>query len=185
VQEKRLGILVLVIVSMIVLPVQSNVVIAQNSDILLDPIHITAVMDNDGLTTVTVRARMTNLGASPVETLSFRIDSLEAIVTLVSVNDSLTSTTVLDFDRYTEIIVNLEQSLATNESVWVELGILAYDFQSDPIVANDPTKLVSDFIFYIRPLTTLANFTFTAVLPKEAMLSQQSIVPIFPDTDSN
>lgn len=184
-QEKRLGILVLVIVSMIVLPVQSNVVIAQNSDILLDPIHITAVMDNDGLTTVTVRARMTNLGASPVETLSFRIDSLEAIVTLVSVNDSLTSTTVLDFDRYTEIIVNLEQSLATNESVWVELGILASDFQSDPIVANDPTKLVSDFIFYIRPLTTLANFTFTAVLPKEAMLSQQSIVPIFPDTDSN
>ena len=184
-QEKRLLILTLVIVSLIVLPVQSNAVVAQTSDVLLDPITIEAVMDNDGLTTVTIRARMVNLGASPVDSLRFRIDSLEAIVTLVTVNGSHTSTTILELDRYTEIIVNLDMSLETNESVWIELGILASDFQSDSLVGNDPTKLVSDFIFYIRPLTSLANFTFTAVLPTEAMLSQQSVVPLFPDTSAN
>ncbi|MHA1864193.1 MAG: helix-turn-helix transcriptional regulator, partial [Candidatus Thorarchaeota archaeon] len=154
-------------------------------DVLLDPIHIVAVMDNDGLTTVTVQARMTNLGVAPVDSLCFRIDSLESIVTLVMVNGSSTSAAVIDHDRYTEIIVDLELTLETNESVWVELGILASDFQSDPVIANDPTKLVGDFIYYIRPLTSLSNFTFTAVLPSEAMLSQQSIVPLFPDTDSN
>ncbi|MCK4567460.1 MAG: hypothetical protein KAU48_09135, partial [Candidatus Thorarchaeota archaeon] len=185
-QQKRLLILVLIIASLAVLPVQSNFVVAQTTcDVLLDPISIVAVMDNDGLTTVTVRARMTNLGATPTDTLCFRIDSLEAIVTLVMVNGSSTSAAVTDYDRYTQITVDLELSLETNESVWIELGILASDFQSDPVMANDPTKLVGDFIYYIRPLTGLANFTFTAILPEGAMLSQESVVPLFPDTDSN
>ncbi len=178
--------LVLIIASLAVLPVQSNFVVAQATcDVLLDPITIVAAMDNDGLTTVSVRARMTNFGATPVDTLCFRIDSLEAIVTLVMVNGSSTSVTVIDYDRYTQIMVDLELSLQTNESVWVELGILSSDFQSDSIIANDPTKFVGDFIYYIRPLTELANFTFTAILPTEAMLSQESVVPLFPDTDSN
>ncbi len=185
-QQKRLLILVLIIASLAVLPVQSNFLVAQTTcDVLLDPISIMAVMDNDGLTTVTVRARMTNLGATPVDTLCFRIDSLEAIVTLVMVNGSSTSATVIDQDRFTQIDVDLELTLETNESVWVELGLLTSDFQSDFVIANDPTKLVSDFIYYIRPLTELANFTFTAILPTDAMLSQESVVPLFPDTDSN
>ena len=176
----------LIIASLAVLPVQSNTVVAQATcDVLLDPIHIEAVMDNDGLTTVTVEARMTNIGAPPVDSLCFRIDSLESIVTLVMVNGSSTSATVIDQDRYTEIVVDLDLTLETNESVWIELGILASDFQSDSVIANDPTKLVGDFIFYVRPLTSFSNFTFTAVLPSEAMLSQQSVVPLFPDTDSN
>ncbi|MGY5853011.1 MAG: MarR family transcriptional regulator [Candidatus Thorarchaeota archaeon] len=183
--EKRLLLLALIIASLVILPVQSNAVVAQTSDVILDPIHIEASMDNDGLTTITMRARMTNLGASSVNSLSLRVDSLETIVTLVTVNGSSTSTTILEFDRYTEVVVALDLSLATNESVWIELGMLASDFQSDPVAGNDPTKYVSDFIFYIRPLTTLQNFTFTAILPTEAMLSQQSIVPLFPDTSAN
>jgi len=183
--EKRLLILALVIASLVILPVQSNTVVAQTSDVILDPVHIVVSMDNDGLTTVTLRARMVNLGSTSVNTLSLRIDSLETIVTLVSVNGSSTSTTIIEYDRYTEIVVNLELSLDTDESVWIELGMLSSDFQSEPVVGSDPTKLVSDFIFYIRPLTTLANFTFTAILPTEAMLSQQSVVPLFPDTTAN
>ena len=176
----------LIIASLAVLPVQSNVVVAQETcDVLLDPISIVAEMDDAGLTTVSVRARMTNLGVTPTDTLCFRIDSLEAIVTLVMVNGSSTSVTVTDYDRYTQITVDLELTLQTNESVWIELGLLTSDFQSDPVIANDPTKLVGDFIYYIRPLTGLANFTFTAILPSEAMLSQESVVPLFPDTDSN
>ncbi|TFH07341.1 MAG: MarR family transcriptional regulator [Candidatus Thorarchaeota archaeon] len=170
---------------MIVLPVQSDTVIAQTSDILLDPISIIAVMDNDGLTTITVNARMTNLGLSSIDTLRFRIDSLESLVTLVTVDGDSTSVTLIQYDRYTEIIVDLEQSVGTNESVQIELGILASDFQSDYSIGTDPTKLIGDFVYYIRPLTRLSNFTFTAVLPPEAILSQESIGPLFPDTNAN
>ncbi|TFG96092.1 MarR family transcriptional regulator [Candidatus Thorarchaeota archaeon] len=183
--RKHLLMMAIIIVSLIVLPVQSNVTIAQTSDVLLDPISIKAVMENNGLTTVTVNARMTNLGVSSVDTLSFRIDSLEVLVTLVTVDGISASTTVIDYDRYTEIIVDLGQTLESNESVWIELGMLASDFQSDYVLGSDPTKLIGDFIFYIRPATSLANFTFTAVLPAEAILSQESVAPIFPDTDGN
>ena len=172
-------------ISLIAMPVKSDPVLAQTSDILLDPVSIRAVMDNDGLTTITVNARMTNLGVSSVDTLSFRIDSLEALVTLVTVDAVATSATLIDFDRYTEIVVDLGQSLGSNESVQIELGILASDFQSEAPLGTDPTKLVFDFVFYIRPLTSLANFTFAAILPTEAMLSQQSVFPLFPDTSAN
>lgn len=172
-------------VSLIVIPVQSDSVIAQTSEILLDPVTIKAVMDNDGLTTVSINARMTNLGASSIDTLSFRIDSLEALVTLVAVDGESTSASLIDYDRFTEIIIDLERSVGTNESVLIELGILASDFQSDFVIGSDPTKLIADFVYYIRPLTRLSNFTFTAILPPEAILSQVSIVPLFPDTNSN
>ena len=170
---------------MAAVPVQSNAIISQTSDILLDPVYITATMDDNGQTTITYEARMTNLGASSVDSLRIRIDSLETIVTLVRVNESSTSVNTIDYDRYTEIIVDLNLSLAANESVWIELGMLASDFQSDLVLGTDPTKYVSDFIFYIRPLTSLANFTFTAILPDEATLSQQSVVPLYPDTTAN
>ena len=183
--KKRLLLLTLLMVSLIVIPVQSDSVIAQTSEILLDPVTIKAVMDNDGLTTVSINARMTNLGASSIDTLSFRIDSLEALVTLVAVDGESTSASLIDYDRFTEIIIDLERSVGTNESVLIELGILASDFQSDFVIGSDPTKLIADFVYYIRPLTRLSNFTFTAILPPEAILSQVSIVPLFPDTNSN
>jgi len=170
---------------MIILPVRSDTIIAQTSDILLDPISINAVMDNDGLTTITVNARMTNLGVSSIDTLSFRIDSLEALVTLVKVDGDLTSATLIDYDRYLEIVIDLEQSVGTDESVQIELGILASDFQSDLSIGADPTKYIADFVYYVRPLTRLSNFTFTAILPPEAILSQESIIPLFPNTDAN
>lgn len=174
--------------SLVLLPVQSTQgysTIAQTSSIILDPIEIKAVMDNDGLTTVSVNAQMTNIGETSVSSLSFRIDSLEAIVTLARVNHAWASAVIVEHDRYTEIVVDLGLLLDSNESVWIELGILASDFQSDPIIGIDQTKLISDFIFYMRPMTSLANFTFIAILPDEAMLSQESVVPLFPDMDSN
>jgi uncharacterized membrane protein len=88
-------------------------------------------------------------------------------------------------ERYTEIVVSLPVSVETNESVWVNIRVRAFDFQSELVVGTDPTRLISDFIFYIRPLDTFYNFTFTAVLPSEALLSQESIVPIFPGADAN
>ena len=43
---------------------------------------------------------MNNLGSSSVDTLRFRIDSLEIMVTLVTVDGISTSATVIDNDRY-------------------------------------------------------------------------------------
>jgi len=34
-------------------------------------------------------------------------------------------------------------------------------------------------------MTELANFTFTAILPQDALLSRESVVPLFPASDSN
>ncbi|TFG31742.1 hypothetical protein EU527_11790 [Candidatus Thorarchaeota archaeon] len=187
-QRTHYVLFLLVLIGIVTIPAisgQSVSTIAQTSDVLLDPISIKAVMDNDGFTIISIDARMTNLGESPISTLTFRLDSLESIVTLARVNGSYVSTTVIEYDRYTEILISLGFSLNTNESTWIELGMLSSDFQSEAITGNDPTKLVSDFIFYVRPSVWFANFTFTAVLPEEALLSQESIVPLFPDTSLN
>lgn len=170
---------------MLLPPVEGASEIAQTSDILLDPVEIEAVMDNDGLTTVSVRARMVNLGSSSVSEMSFRIDSLAAALTLARVNGTSSSAALVEHDRYTEVVIDLGLTLSPNDSVWIELGFLASDFQSEPVVKTDSTMLVGDFIFYTRPLTGFANMTFTAVLPDGAMLSQQSIGPLYPDTDEN
>ncbi len=167
------------------LPANGASELAQTSDILLDPIDIVAVMDNDGLTTVSVKARMVNLGATSVTHLNFRIDSLATILTLALVNQTSASSVIVEHDRYTEVVVDLGLTLNPNESVWIDLGFLSSDLQSDSVVGSDITKLVGDFIYYIRPLTGLANMTFTAVLPTGAMLSQESVVPLYPDTDTN
>jgi hypothetical protein len=175
----------IVVIYLMMLPANAAFEPAQTSDILLDPIEIMAVMDNDGLTTVSVRARMVNLGGTSVTQLSFRIDSLATILTLARVNQTSASALIVEHDRYTEVVVDLGLTLNPNESVWIDLGFLASDFQSDSFVGTDITKLFGDFIFYIRPLTGLANMTFTAVLPPEAMLSQESLDPLFPNTDVN
>jgi len=177
--------LALVVLSMLLLPVEGASEFAQTSDILLDPVEIKAAMDNDGLTTVSVRARMVNLGGSSVSELRFRIDSLATELTLASVNETSASAVLVEHDRYTEAVIDLGLTLSPNESVWIDLGFLSSDFQSEPAAGADSTILVGDFIFYVRPLTGFANMTFTAILPDGAMLSQQSIVPLFPDTSEN
>jgi len=185
VKRTSILLLTLVVLSMLLVPVEGASEIAQTSDILLDPVEIKAVMDNDGLTTVSVRARMVNLGGSSVSELSFRIDSHATELTLARVNETSASAVLVEHDRYTEAVINLGLALPPNESVWIELGFLASDFQYDPVVEAGSTVQEGDFIFYIRPLTGLANMTFTAVLPEGAMLSQESLEPLFPDTNEN
>jgi hypothetical protein len=167
------------------MPVEAVSVPSQTSNIILGPINITAVMDNEGLTTVSVRARMTNLGSSAATHLNFRIDSLDAALTLALVNETSADAEIVKHDHYTEVIIDLGFSLETNASVWIELGFLVSDFQSDLTVGADSSELIGDFIIYIRPLTTYANLTFTAQLPQGAMLSDESLVPIYPDSDAN
>lgn len=175
----------LILTSMLFLPVQGDVQLAQVEDVILDPVEIKAIMTQDGVTTINIRARATNLGSSSLASLSCRIDSLEVEILDVEVNNTATTSSSILMDRYTEVVVFLPTPLEENHSAWIEINLEATDLQSDPNIGLDSTKYYGDFAFYIRPKTELANFTFTAVLPQDALLSRESVVPIFPESDSN
>lgn len=175
----------LVLTSILFLPVQGDVQLAQSEDVILDPVEIKATMTQEGVTTLNIRARAVNQGSTSITTLSCRIDSLEVEVIDAQVNDTPTTSSSIRQDRYTEVIISLPTPLEENDTAWVEFTLESTDLQSDPIIGFDSTRYFGDFIFYIRPMTEIANFTFTAVLPQDALLSRESIVPLFPVSDSN
>jgi uncharacterized membrane protein len=170
---------------MLVLPIQGDVELAQTGDVFFDPVSIKAVMSQDGVTTINLRARAINQGSTSISSISFRIDSLEVNVLDSTANDTASSFTSSLQDRYTEVVVLLPTSLGVNETVWVELNLEATDLQSEPRIGLDTTKYYGDFAFYIRPRNDFVNFTFTAILPQDALLSRESVVPIFPASQSN
>jgi uncharacterized membrane protein len=176
---------VLILTSMLFLPVQGNVQLAQVEDVILDPVQITAVMTQEGVTSINFRARAINQGSTSIDTLSFRIESLEIELLEATANGSIATASSTLQDRYTEVDVALATPLEENDTVWIELDLKATDLQSGPKVGSDPTKLYGDFAFYIRPSPEFVNFTFTAVLPQDALLSRDSAVPLFPSSDSN
>jgi uncharacterized membrane protein len=175
----------LFLTSMLFLPVQGDVQLAQLEDVILDPVEIKAIMTQEGVTTLNLRARAINQGSTTISSLSFRIDSLEVEVLDSKVNETATTSSSTLQDRYTEVVVFLPTPLEENDTAFVELNLEATDFQSDPITGFDSTKYYGDFSFYIRPMTEIANFTFTAVLPQDALLSRESVVPLFPAAQSN
>jgi uncharacterized membrane protein len=175
----------LILASMLFLPVQGDTQLAQFEDVILDPVEIKAIMTQEGVTTLNIRARAVNQGSTSISTISCRIDSLEVEVIDAQVNDTSTTASSIRQDRYTEVIVSFPTSLEENDTAWMEFTIEATDFQSDPRIGLDSTRYLGDFSFYIRPMTEVANFTFTAVLPQDALLSRESVVPVFPAADSN
>jgi uncharacterized membrane protein len=175
----------LVLTSMLLLPVKGDVQLAQLEDVILDPVEIKAIMTQEGVTTLNVRARAINQGSTSITSLSFRIDSLNVELLDSQTNGTTTTSSTILQDRYTEVVVSLLTPLEENDTVWVELNLEATDFQSDLPIGLDSTRYYGDFTFYIRPMTEVANFTLTAVLPQDALLSRESVVPIFPAADSN
>ena len=175
----------LVLTSILFLPVQGDVQLAQLEDVFLDPVQIKAIMTQEGVTILNIRARAVNQGSTSISTLTCRIDSLEVEVIDAQVNDTLTTPNSIRQDRYTEVIISLPTPLEENDTAWVEFTIESTDLQSDPIVSLDSTRYLAFFSFYIRPMTNIANFTFTAVLPQDALLSRESVVPVFPSANSN
>ncbi len=180
-----LAIATLALTSLLFLQVQGDVQLAQMDDIILDPVEIKATMTQEGVTTLNLRARAHNQGTSSITSLSFRIDSLEVEILDAFVNDTSTSAISILQERYSEVVVSLPTPLEENESIWVEFNLKATDLIEDPEISLDSTRYIAHFVFYIRPITEFANFTFTAVLPQDALLSRESVVPLFPSADSN
>jgi uncharacterized membrane protein len=175
----------LVLTSMLFLSVQGDTQLAQMEDVLLDPMEIKATMSLDGTTTLNLKARAINQGSTSVTNVSFRIDSLDVAIIDSLVDAESTSVTSILQGRYTEVVVFLPSPLEENESVWVELTLKASDLQTDPTTLLDPSVSYVDFTLYVRPMSEYANFTFTAILPQDAVLSRESVVPLFPAADSN
>jgi hypothetical protein len=175
----------LVLTSTLFLSVQGDVQLAQMENILLDPVEIKATMSLDGTTTLNLKARATNQGSTSVTNVSFRIDSLDVVIIDSLVDGESTSATSILQNRYTEVVVPLPTPLGENESAWVEFTLEATDLQTDPRTILDPSILYADFTFYVRPMTEYVNFTFTAILPQDTVLSRESVVPLFPAADSN
>jgi hypothetical protein len=176
---------VLVFTSMLFLPVQGDVQLAQLEDVILDPVEIKAIMTQDGITTLNFRARAINQGSTSISSLSIHIDSLNVEILNSEVNNTATTSSSTLQDRYTEVVVFLPTPLEENDIAWIELNLEATDLQSDPIIGLDSRWYLGNFIFYIRPMPEFANLTFTAVLPQDALLSRESAVPLFPAPDSN
>lgn len=175
----------LVLTSMLLLPVHGDIQLAQLEDVLLDPMEIKVIMTQEGVTSINIRARAINQGSTSITSLSFRIDSLSVEILDSKVDETdATSNSVLQ-DRFTEVVVSLSTPLEENESVWVELSLESTDLQFAQNIDVDPTRDYGDFIFYIRTMIEIANLTFTAVLPQDALLSRASAVPLFPAADSN
>ncbi len=180
-----LTIAILLLSTMLVCPVRGDVQLAQLQDVKLDPVEIKAIMSLDEITTLKIRARATNQGSSSITSISFRIDSLNIeIISSQANGTSTTSNTELQ-NRYTEVIVFLNSPLEENESVWVEVEVEAVDLQQDRELSFDLSRYLETFVFYVRPLTDFSNFTFIAVLPQDALLSRESVVPLFPAANSN
>ena len=175
----------LVLTSVLFLSVQGDTQLAQMEDVLLDPIEIKATMSLDGTTTLNLRARAINQGSTSVTNVSFRIDSLDVSIIDSLVDAESTSATTILQSRYTEVVVSLPSPLEENESAWVELTLKASDLQTDPTTLLDPSVSYVDFTLYVRPMSEYSNFTFIAILPQDAVLSRESVVPLFPAADSN
>lgn len=176
---------VLIFTSIMFLPVQGNVQLAQLQDVHFDPVEIKATMSQDGISTLVLRAKATNLGSSSITSLSFRVDSLDVEILNSQINGTSTTSSSELQNRYTEVIVSLTSPLEENDSVWIELELETSDLQSTPEISLDSTRYMGNFVFYVRPITEFANFTFIAVLPQDALLSRESVVPLFPAPNSN
>ena len=159
--------------------------LAQTDGVILSPIDIIAEMHANGSTTITVDAIVNNMGDTAVSSLECRVDSMSVELIKMEIDGELVDGLVTPQDRFSLISSTFPNPLAVNTSLQFHMELRASDLQSELLVGIDGVSLQGDFIFYVRPLTALNNLTFTAILPPFAMLSQESVVPLFPSTESN
>jgi len=159
--------------------------LAQADGVVLSPIDIIAEIHANGSTTITVDAIVNNMGDTAVSSLECRIDSMSVELIKMEIDGELTNGLVTPQDRFSLVSSIFPSPLAVNTTLLFHMELRAADLQSELFVGNDGISLQGDFAFYVRPLTLLNNLTFTAILPPFAMLSQESVGPLFPSTNLN
>ena len=159
--------------------------VLQTEEVVFDPVSITARLNTNGTSIVEFRAQAINQGLTTVSEITLRIDSVQVYLTQTLVDNSPVPSTLYIQERYSTVTVQLEENLGIGESIWIRLTLSMNDLQSEAGFVPEGDAMLSDFIFYVRPLSTYSNFTLTVILPPEAILSQQSVTPLFPQAISN
>lgn len=158
---------------------------AQTSIIELGSVDITAILSESKTTTMEILAVVYNLGPDSISEVRFRVDSLTVRILLAQVEGQDVDATTSIEDRYAVVHLPVPGGLAYNSSVDMNLELEMTDLQGDSVASPDGLYLLSDFIFYVRPLTAFRDFSFRAVLPESAILSQETAGPLFPKASEN
>ncbi|UCE09372.1 MAG: hypothetical protein JSW61_10390 [Candidatus Thorarchaeota archaeon] len=179
--------ILLLTIVLLVSAAPQNIVTAQTtseSNLVLDPIVVTARLIADGTTVLEIRALAKNVGNESIESINLRIDSLDAELVDASAEGMELDATLLVRDRFTEVTLNPQYPIGTNDTLPITVELLVGDLQSFQ-TEDFSSTLLGDFTYYTRPTSTLGNFTFIVSLPSTAILSQQSAVPVYPTSDFN
>ena len=176
---------VFVMLSLLAISAESQTTIAQTENVVLDPIDINAYMFDNRSTRVIIAARVNNVGDSDITSFSFRVDSLSVELVGTFVDDVSSEGDVVPQDRYTEIVITFPESLEENSTAWVYVEIIVGDLQSEQGLDESGQYDLGTFTFYVRPISTFQNFTFTAIMPAHSSLSSESVSPIFPTSTAN
>ncbi|MHA1481688.1 MAG: hypothetical protein ACTSQZ_09735 [Candidatus Thorarchaeota archaeon] len=180
-----LSIVFVTLVVCTIMPVSGQTYLAQDESLSFDPIDIQIILFENGTSSLMLIARVSNLGINPVSEVRVRFESLDLILNRVVVDLEITDALVQQFDRYSEIIILLNNDLASGSSVWISMELSLNDLQTNIGLSSDGTTEFWDFIYYVRPGSIYTNFTLTVFLPASATLSQDSVSPLFPEPASN
>jgi uncharacterized membrane protein len=158
---------------------------AQSTTMFLDPVTIRALTFTNGSTRLSIDASVRTADSGAESPLSFRIESLDVALLYATINGSVADSTLRSLDRYTLVEVPFESGLDVNESLRLRIELVCGDIVSQTIPPVPGNLLQGSFIYYVRPSLVFYNFTFLLVLPPHASLSQESVAPLFPDSQFN
>jgi uncharacterized membrane protein len=152
---------------------------------LFDPLVITARIDVNGSTSLTIDARVINLESEPLQGADIRIDSLDVAILSASVDGEVITSSMTTMERHTMVSLPFTQELGGNESVWIHLELRVDDLQSSLEQDSITQFSYGSMTYYVRPHVPVSNFTFIAILPGHSSLSHDSVVPLFPQSNGN
>ncbi|MDF1540123.1 MAG: hypothetical protein P1Q69_14605 [Candidatus Thorarchaeota archaeon] len=184
-KSRTLIIFALVFLTLTSLPLRSEGTLLQNEGVIFDPVTIITRLDANGTSTIDFKALAWNNGTTPLSTIEIRVDSVQVLLGSATVNETSTQVTLETLERYSIVSVELSDPLQSGDGLWIEIQFSVTDLQSDAVVPLGQGISLSDFIFYVRPLSTYSNFSLTVLLPPLSALSQQSVTPIFPQSSAN
>jgi len=184
-ESRFLLIVALVVLTFAGLSVESEGAILQDEGVRFDPVTIDAYLNANGTTMMTFKALAWNEGISPISSIAIRIDSVNVALRSATANDIARPASLGILERYSIVSMELSNSLSSGENIWLEVHLSMTDLQSESGIPFDQDSFLSDFIYYVRPLSTYSNFTLTVLLPPTSVLSQQSVTPIFPQSSGN
>ena len=180
-------VLLLIVISTLVLgsinPFEVTAQSTTTDDISLELMSTTAFIHTNGSTSLIIDVKINNIGVSSITSADIRVDSLDLIVTSAVSGGEETEFIMTTMDRHTMITIQLSNNLNTNDSERVHLELQSYDIQSN--LELDENFNYGSLVYYIRPHVPITNYTFVAMLPAHAVLSQKSSVPLFPEADTN